>query len=129
MTVTGSNDCFEAEIYIAAHETYEVAICGILSHTQSVEELQEDMEHLLARDLWTYPSSLYETWFHDYVPEFACSDPILEKLYYYHYYALKKTVLHQQLRRFSIRAYTKEKISFLLFVVPARQCISENCVG
>lgn len=90
MTVTGSNDCFEAEIYIAAHETYEVAICGILSHTQSVEELQEDMEHLLARDLWTYPSSLYETWFHDYVPEFACSDPILEKLYYYHYYALKK---------------------------------------
>lgn len=26
MTVTGSNDCFEAEIYIAAHETYEVAI-------------------------------------------------------------------------------------------------------
>ena len=93
LCVDDGNDSFGASRRLQPGECADFTICGMISHVDPLESLLEKTMVHAEGDLWQCNERVVAQWFDENVPAFSCSDPVLEKLYYYRWYLVYKNMI------------------------------------
>ncbi len=101
LTVNQTNDTFFGSRLLRPGECTEISVSGAISHVDSVDDLAEKVKSHLDCDLWNENDRRVMQWFEENVPQLRCSDPILEKLYYYRWYIVFKNLINPEIDCFN----------------------------